>query len=169
MTETSILDPNNETASPNGSEPIEWLDPEDEIAMRQLIFQAQDRAEELVEIPAWRLRVLIRAMSGTQRALYEANPRDPETGRFRNLKQVYFNVVQMCAVHPRTKKEVFKFGDQDTFMNEHDGAIIDMLAALALRLSKMLPAQTENVRKNSETTPTSTTTTDSPSDFTTSM
>ena len=164
MADTTILDPNNETASPNGSEPIEWLDPEDETAMRQFIFQAQDRPQELVEIPAWRLRILVRGMSGTQRAQYEANPRDPETGRFSDLRHVYFGVVQMCCVHPRTKKQIFKYADRDTFMDEKDGAIIDMLAARALRLSGLLPAQTERIRKNSETTPTSTATTDSQSD-----
>ena len=144
-----------ETAASNGH--IEWLDPADEQQLRACILQADDRPEELVEVPLWRVKVLIRAMTGTQRALYEANPRDSQTGRFKDLRHAYFHVVQMCCVHPNTKKPIFTATDEIAVMNEKNGAIIDQLAAIAVRLSMVFPSQAEQIAKNSEATPTSTT------------
>jgi len=167
MAETAKLDPSQEDTSPNGK--VEWLDPSDESQLRQFILQADDRPEELIQVKLWRVEVLVRAMNGTQRALYESNPRD-KAGRFTNLRHVYFEVVRMCCVHPRTYKPFFQAADEGIVMEEKNGDILDFLASKAVRLSGILPSQTEHVRrKNSESTPTSTTTTESPSDSDTSQ
>ena len=150
-----------EQAAQNGHSQ-EWLEASDAEQLRSFILQADDRPEELVEIPLWHVKVLVKAMSGSQRALYEANPRDQKTGRFTNLRKVYFEVVRMCCCHPTSKKPIFKVADEGTMMDEKNGAIIDMLAARALRLSGLVGSQQEAVRKNSGSTPTSSTTTDSP-------
>lgn len=160
MTQT----PGTEEKTAKNGHDVEWLEAQDETALRQLILQAQDRREELVPVPLWRVKVLVRAMSGTQRTLYEALPRDQKTGRFLNLKHVYFEVLRMSCVHPMTHKPTFQVADEGEVMDEKNGEIIDMLVAKALRLSGLLPSQREEVRKNSETTPTSTTTTGSRND-----
>lgn len=152
-----------ETAEMNGND-VQWLETQDEQQMRQIIFQAKDRPEELVEVPEWRLKILVRAMSGTQRVIYEALPRDQKTGRFKDLRYVYFEIARMCCVHPRTLKPVFQAADKDTVMDEKNGTIIDELVGKALRFSNLLPSQKEIARKNSANTPTSTTTTESQND-----
>ena len=144
----------------NGND-TEWLEAQDEQQMRQFILQADDRPEELVPVPLWRVKVLVRAMSGTQRALYEALPRDPKTNRFKDLKHVYFEVARMCCVHPRTHKPILQVADEREMMDEKNGAIIDLLVGKALRLSNLMPSQAEQARKNSETIPGSMATTDS--------
>src|SRR5579864_7072546 len=160
MIDTTLLDTTQEATSPNGS--IEWLEPEDESAMRQLIFQAEDRPEELVEVPEWRLRVLVRGMTGTQRVIYETMPRDESTNRV-NLRTAYAEAVIMCCYFPKNKeKQVFKLVDRDELMNRKSGDVIGRLATKALELSGMLPRQAEAAAKNSEATPTSMPTTDSP-------
>lgn len=165
MAKTAEIDPSQEeTASPDGHEQIDWLDSQDEQQLRQFILQANDRPGELVEVREWRVKLLVRAMSGSQRALYEAMPRDTKTGRFRDLRHVYFEVMRMCCVHPRTHKPVFQAADKDTVMDEKNGTVVDLLVGKALRLSGLLPSQVERTRKNSENTPTSTTTTDSEND-----
>ena len=147
----------------NGND-TEWLEAQDAEQLRQFILQADDRPEELVPVPLWRVKVLVRAMSGTQRALYEALPRDKNTNRFKDLKHVYFEVARMCCVHPRTHKPILQVADEREMMDEKNGAIIDMLVGKALRLSNLMPSQVEQARKNSESTPVSTTITDSQSD-----
>lgn len=168
MTDTTLLDTQTETASANGAEPhSDWIETDDEAQMRQLIMQKQDRPEKLVPVPEWGMKVLVRAMSGTQRALYEDLPRHPETKRLQNTRHAYAEMVRWCCCHPRTKKPIFVATDRDELMDQHNGAIIDELATWALRLSGLLPMQQEQVAKNSEATPTSTATTDSPSDLAT--
>ena len=147
----------------NGND-TEWLEAQDAEQLRQFILQSGDRPEELVEVPEWRVKVLVRAMSASQRVLYEALPRDQKTGRFKDPRHVYFEVIRMCCVHPRTHKPVLQVADKDTVMDEKNGAIIDLLVGKALRLSELLPSQRESIRKNSENTPDSSTTTDSQSD-----
>ena len=144
----------------NGND-TEWLEAQDAEQLRQFILQADDRPEELVPVPLWHVKVLVRAMSGTQRALYEALPRDQKTNRFKDLKHVYFEIARMCCVHPRTHKPILQVADEGTMMDEKNGAIIDMLVGKALRLSNLMPSQAEQARKNSENTPDSTVTTDS--------
>ena len=167
MTETAELDPTDAPASPNGH--VDWLDPSDEQQLRQFILLASDRPEEVVEVPLWRVKVLVRAMSGSQRVLYEALPRDQKTGRFKDMRHVYFEVVRMCCVHPSTHRPIFQPSDEAAVMDERNGTIISMLALKAIELSGILPSQTEQVRKNSESTSTSMTTTESQNDSATSQ
>lgn len=157
MAKTTLLD-----TAQNGH--VDWLDPADEQALYDIIAQSKDRPEELVEIPLWRVKVLVRAMSGTQRVLYESNSRDQKSGRFKDLRHVYFEVARLCCVHPRTKKPFLKSDQEHTFMDERNGAIIDLLAAKALRLSGLMGSQQEQIAKNSEATPVSMTISDSVSD-----
>ena len=126
-----------ETAELNGHD-TEWLEAQDAEQMRQFILQATDRPEELVEVPEWRVKVLVRAMSGSQRVLYEALPRDEKTRFFKDMRQMGFEVIRMCCVHPGTHKAIFQVADKDTVMDEKNGTVIDFLVGKALRLSGLL-------------------------------
>lgn len=133
--------------------------------MRALIFQSQDRPEEFALVPEWGrngkpLRVLVRAMSGTQRAIYEGLRSSVNFDH----RRIYFEVVQMCCVHPRTKKPIFKVADRDETMDQKNGSIIDRLAMVALRLSQLLPSQQKAIEKNSEATQNSSGISNSPND-----
>jgi len=160
MADITLLD-----VSQNGH--MDWLEPADEQELYTIIAQSGDRPEELVEVPPWRVKILVRAMNGAQRVLYEANERDPKTGRFKDLRHVYFEIARMCCLHPVTKKPFLKPEKEIEFMSNHNGTIIVVLANKAMQLSGLFQSQQEQARKNSEATQTSTLTTDSASDLAT--
>ena len=158
MVDTTLLDTTDEIASPNGT--IDWLDPEDELAMRQLIFQAQDIKEEIIPVREWRLKVLVRGMTGIQRAQYLAIARD-QAGAM-DFKRMYFDLVQMCCLHPKTRKPIFKVADRQEVLFQKNGAILDMLASAVIRLSQLDMGSQDIQQKNSEAIQSSTATTNLP-------
>lgn len=141
-----------EKESQNGEgkheEEIEWVETDNERQMRELIFRTDDRPEVIVPVPEWKLKILIRSMSGTERSqflFYQANLSDKSQDY---IKKLYFRIVLLCCYHPKTHKPIFQPTDQDSFMDEKNGAIIEMLAMIGQQLSHLDNSTREAARKN---------------------
>lgn len=131
----------------------------DENQLRSAIFEKQDRAEEVVEVEEWDVEVLLRAFSARQRATYLAMRQDNTNAEF--YQRTYWDTVQQCCCHPITRKQIFKAADRDSFMDEKDGAVVERLAMLILKLSKITNNDASQAKKNSESSENSTVTIDS--------
>jgi hypothetical protein len=128
----------------------ELVETENEVATRALIFQSQDCKEVLVPVPEWGTSVLIRALTGTRRseflafnsALLKEHRDTPEF-----YKRIMFEQIRLGCVHPRTKKPIFTFADRDTLMGEHNGAVIQVLAAMVREISDLTTDTAEQAKK----------------------
>src|SRR6267142_1367310 len=112
----------------------------DEIETRDLIFKAKDRKEVIVPVEEWGVTILLIALSGTKRSDYFAfhnNTSQQHKGTGEFFKRVFFEQVRLAAFHPKTRKPIFKEADRDTLMDEHNGAIIEELAAMVRELSDL--------------------------------
>jgi hypothetical protein len=147
---------------------IEWIEDEDDNAFRQGIFQTDDRKEKLVPVPEWKRKVLIKRLTGTARAefiafqtsLSKQMPMDnPEYS-----KRTWFELARLGCMNPTTKKPIFKPADRDTFMNEHDGGVIEMLGTAVQIFSQLDGSVSQQAKKNLGLTPNTTPTTSLPND-----
>jgi hypothetical protein len=146
---------------------IEWIEDEDDNAFRQGIFQTDDRQEVVIPVPEWKRKVLIKRLTGTARsefmafqsALSKQFPMDnPEF-----FKRTWFELARIGCFNPATKKPIFKPGDRDTFMNEHDGGVIEMLGTTVQNFSQLDGSVSRQAKKNLGITKSTTTTTNSQS------
>lgn len=128
----------------------DWPEYDDELAMRAAIFEHKDLEEVLVPVPAWRTKILVRALSGAQRAQWiAAKTVRPGESSADQMARSSFEIVQMSCLHPRTHKPIFHVNDQTDALKKN-GAVIDMLAAIALKLSKLDAESMVAARKNLE-------------------
>jgi hypothetical protein len=142
----------------------QWIETDDENALRAHIFQKDDRAELLIEVPEWDTKILIKALTGTARseflAFQSALSRNyKDTGEY--WKRVFFEMARLGCVHPKTKRPIFKMADQDTLMNEHNGEVIETLGKTVQAFCSLDGTTGERARKNLLGIQSTTTTTDS--------
>ncbi len=102
--------------------------------LRQSILESDDLQEELVHMPEWGRTILIRAMTGEERAdiLQACIKKDGTT----DMRKVYALTFIMSVRHPETKERVFELTDQGVLMKK-SGKAIERVGLIAMRLSGM--------------------------------
>ena len=110
--------------------------------LRQAILEAHDLPEESVEVPEWGVTLLMRGLTGGQRAKIVDQVIGHKGGG--SMSTVYPELIVMSARDPETGDAVFELPDRDTLM-EKSGQVLDRLAIVVLRLSGLTPAVTEEV------------------------
>jgi hypothetical protein len=141
---------------------IEWIETENEDEFRSQIFQMDDREELLVPVPEWKRKILLKRLTGTVRAefiSFRANLTEHYGGKPEFWKQLWFELVRVGCVHPKTRRPVFKLADRDTFLGEHDGGVIQMLGETVAIFSQLDGSVIEQAKKNLQPIQSSTTTT----------
>lgn len=140
---------------------MDFIETDDENALRAHIFQHDDREELLVNVPEWNTQVLIKELTGTARNEYIAFTvaldqfkGTPEYGR-----RLWFETCRLGCMHPKTKKPIFKFADRDELMNQHNGQVIEVLGRTVQAFSKLDGTVGDQAKKNLVGIPNSTTTT----------
>jgi len=124
----------------------DWLSFDDDMAFLQHIISNKP-AEKLVEIPEWKTRVLCKALNAESRievqmAAYDAKARTTD------FRKAFHLVVQGGCYNPATGTQIFSAKHKDILMRQMDGGPIENLALVILRLSRMLPDDAENAKKN---------------------
>lgn len=135
------LDTATEQAAPNG-----WKTFDDDQAFLKHIFSKKP-AEELVEIPEWEVKVLCRALSAETRIDIQVNAYDEKTKKT-DYRRVFHLIVIGGCYNPTTGHKIFTESHKNALMREQNGAVIERLALIILRLSAMLGGDAEKVRKN---------------------
>lgn len=116
------------------------------MSIRDSIFAAADITEETVDVPEWGVTVKVRAMDGAARATFIAQSAGPD-GRIDPVKG-YPSLLIATLRDPETDEPVFTAPDRDALMAKN-GAVIDRVADVALRLCGLLPGAAEDAAKNS--------------------
>ena len=114
--------------------------------LREKIFSAGDIEKELVEVKEWGVTLEIRSMTGAQRARVMAHAVD-EKGK-PDLEKVYPDLLIYTIYDPESGELVFSESDRGELMKKN-GAIIERLARVAMRLSGIGEQAVEEAEKNS--------------------
>lgn len=112
--------------------------------LRERILEAKDIKEELLYIPEWDASVLVKGLSGKQRARLLATT---TAGGKPDIEKIYPEIVVMCVCDPETGQNVFTVADKDV-INNKSGAALELIATKAMSLSGLTPESMEDLRKN---------------------
>ena len=115
------------------------------MSLRDKILEIKDIQEEEVSIPEWGCRVLVRGLTGRQRAIFLQNGIDSK-GKL-DMQKAYPDLVILSARDPETGEPIFGAGDADAVI-EKSGAALERIAQVAMRLSGLGPNAVEEAAKN---------------------
>lgn len=114
------------------------------------ILAADDIAYEEVPVPEWRLRVLVRGMTGNERDAFEQTiVRGHGKEREFNLNNARARFVAKCIVHPETHKRLFTPQQIDA-LGKKSSAALQRVYEVAMRLSGLTDDDMKDLEKNFE-------------------
>ncbi|WP_202078276.1 hypothetical protein [Caldalkalibacillus salinus] len=113
--------------------------------LREQILATQDIKEEVVDIPEWETKVLVKGLNGAKRARLLQNNIDKQ-GNI-NFERMYPELLILTVHDPQSKEPVFQPEDRDA-LNAKNGGIIEKLVQTAMRLSGLESQAVENAVKN---------------------
>jgi hypothetical protein len=112
---------------------------------RTKIFQVKVK-EEKIKIDEWDLEVLIRGLTGGQRAKF-LQLTMTSNGGVVPMDKVYSELVIMCVFDPDTGAPMFRPTDKDAILLQ-PGGILDRLVIKAMELSGLTNESMATLRKN---------------------
>ena len=116
------------------------------MSLRDRILAADDIPSETVKVPEWSCDVLVRGMTGADRASLLERAVTPEGAV--TFSQFYPEVVIATAHDPETGERLFDDADRDLLMQK-SGAALDRVASVGLRLSGMTDESAKAAGKDS--------------------
>src|SRR5258708_6236118 len=103
-------------------------------SLRSHIFQKKDIQEEIMDIPEWDCQVMIKGVTGAQRA-HVMRVCMEDNGQSVNIEKMYALTIIASVRHPDSKEMVFSQADQRALMSEKSGGVIERLAMASMRVS----------------------------------
>jgi hypothetical protein len=117
------------------------------VDLKKAILEAKDIKEEEVEVPEWGVKVLLRGLSGDQRATVLSgvmpNPNVPRM----NYNKLYGETCVFGLCDPATKAPIFSHDDVAIVMSK-SGGVIERLATRIMELSGMSGTAMAAAQKN---------------------
>ncbi len=114
--------------------------------LREQILAANDLKEKVVEIPEWGTAVIVRTLTGSQRAALLQEAVDQRTGKV-DFSCLYPDLVILAAYDPQTKEPIFTMADREALAGKA-GHIIERIAQEASKLSGLDAGAFEAAQKN---------------------
>lgn len=116
--------------------------------LRDKIFNTQDIQEELVPVKAWDVTILVKGLSGTERAKI-MNQSIKVQGKTASMdfEKLYPELIIMTSYDPDTKQRIFEPTDRE-LLNSKSGAVLEQLAQVAIKLSGLRNEDMEIAEKN---------------------
>ena len=113
--------------------------------LRDKILNASDIQEEIIEVKEWDVKVLIKGMTGTERAsmLKKSTDKDGNT----DLHSIFPHLVITCAHDPETSKKIFTNADKD-MLNNKSASAVEKIAKKALELSGLGEEAQDKAKKS---------------------
>lgn len=145
MSEVTTLDTTQEEVSANGHDTTFQTFDDDSAFLQHIL--SRKPAEKLVDVPEWGVQVLCRALSAETRIDAQMAAYDEKTNRTNYRKCFPLIVVAGCC-NPTTGNRIFTESHKNALMREQDGVVIERLALVILRLSRMLADDAEQAKKN---------------------
>lgn len=106
------------------------------------ILEKNDLKEELIEVEEWCASVVLREMTGAQRAEWIAHAK--KAGEYIAMVRMFIG----CALDPDTRKPIFEPAHQDALMAKSGGVLDRLMRRIAVLSGIALDSQAE-AEKNS--------------------
>lgn len=116
------------------------------VVLREQILAASDLKEKVVEIPEWGTAVIVRTLTGAQRAVLLQEAVDQRTGKV-DFSRLYPDLVILSALDPKTKEPIFTAADREA-LSHKAGHIIERIAQVSAQLSGLDSGAFEAAQKN---------------------
>jgi len=116
------------------------------VSLRDRILATDDTPTETLTVPEWDCDLLIKGMSGADRAGLLERAVNPDGGV--SFSKFYPEVVIATAHDPATGERLFDEADRDLLMSK-SGAALDRVATIGLKLSGMTDEATKAAGKDS--------------------
>lgn len=113
--------------------------------LREKILSAEDISSEKVEIPEWGVTIEMRSISGRKRCEMRKNLTS-NNGMIDDAK-LYQQILINCAFDPETGEPIFTEADKDAIL-EKNGAVLESLAIVGMKLSGMSQDSIDDAEKN---------------------
>ena len=113
------------------------------MSLRDKILNAKDIDEKIVEIKEWGCSVMVRSMTGKERAVFLKNTSNGETLDF---EKMYPELVIATCYDPETKEKVFEKTDRDV-INSKSASAIEKIAKVALEISGLGEGSQDKIKK----------------------
>jgi hypothetical protein len=113
--------------------------------LRDKILNAKDILEEVVEIKEWDVSVMVKGMTGKERAsmLKDSMDKDGNT----DLHSIFPKLVITCAHDPETGAKIFTNADKD-MLNSKSASAVEKIAKKALEMSGLGEDAQEKAKKS---------------------
>ena len=98
------------------------------MSQRDKILQADDIEEEIVDVPEWDVKILLRAMNGQQQVRYAETVRGDSKGF------MYADILMVTAYDPETRELIFDPADREA-LSLKSGGVLNRLGMKVLVLS----------------------------------
>jgi len=95
---------------------------------RDKILDADDIDEEIVDVPEWDVKILLRAMTGQQQVRYADTVRGDDRGF------MYADILMVTAYDPETRELIFDPADREA-LSLKSGGVLNRLGMKVLALS----------------------------------
>ena len=113
--------------------------------LREKILNAEDIQEQIVDVPEWGVKILVRGLDGEQRARVMQNGTDSRGNV--NFTKIYPDILIATCYDPETKERVFEETDRDLIMKKSSAAI-DKVVNVAMSISGLSKQAEEVIEKN---------------------
>lgn len=124
--------------------------PATRLSLRDRILNVNDRREEVVCVPQWGAKVLMKSMTaGDWADLQQRAQIKFQNGLPISAVKEWSNIdiVIKCAFDPNDGSKLFTVADHDMLAQKHPG-VIDLLGNVADRLSAIAPAEATQARED---------------------
>ena len=111
------------------------------MSLRDTIIEADDIAEQTVDVPEWGVKILLRAMDGKQHARYVDTADGSSAYR-------YSDILIASAYDPETLEPVFDPADRDVLMTKHGGVLMRLSLIVISELGGSVEEAVEELDEN---------------------
>jgi len=121
---------------------------------RETILSKKSLKRETVDIPEWGGAIIVRELTGQERARYEAGFTDQVAGestnpqdRIKRFEDMRSKIVVLAAIH-ESGERIFKDGDAHA-LNDLSGMALDRAFSVIMRLSGYTREEQDRLKKTS--------------------
>ena len=115
------------------------------MSLREKILNTEDIQEQVVDVPKWGVKILVKELNGRQRDKIMQSAVDSK-GNI-NFEKMHSEAIIAACYDPETKEKLFEETDRDQLM-EKSSAAIDTIYNVIAEMSGLTKKSEEVIEKN---------------------
>ena len=115
------------------------------MSLREKILNTEDIQEQIVDVPKWGVKILVKELNGRQRDKIMQSAVDSK-GNI-NFEKMHSEAIIAACYDPETKEKLFEETDRDQLM-EKSSAAIDTIYNVIAEMSGLTKKSEEVIEKN---------------------